>query len=186
MSAISEEKPVNPEIPENHDEEEIAEKTPPTAPVKPKLSKERLEHLAMMRGIAAAKKKELRTLRDKEKMIKQKTLEDRMRKVEQFEINKFSKEPEEPQKDSETDNEVQEKKKTKKKKKIIVDDSSDSDSSEDASAIKEFYKRKYKNKYTAKQTSAPNLVQRAAKDQLQTKYNQTMRDLAIKSVFPLD
>jgi hypothetical protein len=106
MSEISEEKPVNPEIPEIPDEAQIADKTPPTGPVKPKLSKERLEHFAMMRGIAAAKQKELKTLRDKEKMIKQKTLEDRMRKVEQFEINKFSKDSEEPQKDLKTDNEV--------------------------------------------------------------------------------
>jgi hypothetical protein len=139
MSEISEEQPA---APVSSDETPIAEKVPST---KPKLSEERLKHLAMMREKASAKKKELRELRNKEKMIKQKTLEERIRKVEEFENTTPVKKTEEVETNTDEVEEVKPQKKTKtikKVKKQVVDSDSDSDSSiEDASAIKEFYKR---------------------------------------------
>jgi hypothetical protein len=132
-----------------------------------------LEKLKLAREKALQKKREIKELKDGEKAIKQKELEDRKKRVEEFtkltrqeadftkaEFKK-SMPPEHDESSSESDEEVEHqivvKKAPKKAKKKIIrkvievsSSSSDSDSSDDEDykeQLKNKYKMKYKSKY---------------------------------------
>jgi hypothetical protein len=171
-------------------------------------SLEKLKHLEMMRAKAKQKNDQMRELCNKEKMIKEKTFQERVKKVEALEKS-FKPAPEpkapepEPKEESEAEVEVVKvkrvKKPTKKVKKIIYESESDSSASSESEDEAPYFQRKEKRrlkksvrkevakevaKLTAARPSQRDMMQVAARDELNTKVSKAMRDLAIKSVFP--
>ncbi|GAQ92770.1 hypothetical protein KFL_011300010 [Klebsormidium nitens] len=184
-----------------------------TGKVKKPCSPEKLKQMALMREKAKLKKQAMKELTEKEKALKQKTFEERVKKVQALE-KAFEPEPKPkpkpepkapepaPLEESEAEVEVVKVKKVKKPKKVkkVIyesdsDSSASSESDDDAPYVQRKQKRRFQKtvrkevakemaKLTAARPTQRDIMQVAARDELNSKVSKAMREMAMRSVFP--
>jgi hypothetical protein len=150
----------------------------------------------------------MREVREKEKMIKEKTFQERVKKVEALEKSfKPTPKPKAPEpappEESEAEVEVVKVKKVKKPakkvKKVIYESESDSSASSESEDDSHFVQRRNRRKFkksvkkevakelaklTAVRPTGRDMMQVAARDELNSKVSKAMREMAMRSVFP--